>query len=169
MSAAIYGTEVSRCVAAVGGSDDTLFVVGTQKLRGANEVHLVAHDRDRNALVNKAVWAHHPEIWDLQPCPGRGGCITPRVCTHSRGCHRLDVFWRPYALLGLSLPVSLDSLRGPYWVSVFDLQQNNVVKSGILHPYAPATAGSWPPSTTPPRGVPTTAARCGASRWGCTI
>jgi hypothetical protein len=38
MSAAIYGTEVSRCVAAVAGSDETLFVVGTQKLRGGNEV-----------------------------------------------------------------------------------------------------------------------------------
>ena len=57
MSAAIYGTEVSRCVAAVGGSDDTLFVVGTQKLRGANEVHLVAHDRDRNARQQGGVGA----------------------------------------------------------------------------------------------------------------
>jgi hypothetical protein len=63
MSAAIYGTEVSRAVAAVSGSDDTLFMVGTQKLRGHNEVHLVAHDRDRHALHCRAVYTHHPEIW----------------------------------------------------------------------------------------------------------
>lgn len=94
MSAAIYGTEVSRCVAAVGGSDDTLFVVGTQKLRGNNEVHLVAHDRDRNALTNKAVWAHHPEIWDLQPCPGDSRLIATIYNPSTGGADYGGAVWR---------------------------------------------------------------------------
>lgn len=94
MSAAIYGTEVSRCVAAVGGSDDTLFVVGTQKLRGNNEVHLVAHDRDRHALTNKAVWTHHPEIWDLQPCPGDGRLLATVYNPSTGGADYGGAVWR---------------------------------------------------------------------------
>ena len=35
---AIYGTDVSRAIAALPGKERTAFVVGTQKLRGNNEV-----------------------------------------------------------------------------------------------------------------------------------
>lgn len=94
MAAAIYGTEVSRCVSTVGDTDDTLFVVGTQKLRGNNEVHLVAHDRDRNALVNKAVWAHHPEIWDLQFCPNDARLLATIYNASSGGNDYGAAVWR---------------------------------------------------------------------------
>jgi WD40 repeat protein len=62
--------ERARCVAAVPSNDEqTVFAVGTQRLRGNNAVHFLTHDRDRNALVARGVYKHHPEIWDLQPSP----------------------------------------------------------------------------------------------------
>ena len=69
MSSAVFDTEAARCVAAVGGTEETLFLVGTQKLRGNNHVHVLAHDRDRDVVTSRAIFSHHPEIWDLQPCP----------------------------------------------------------------------------------------------------
>ena len=70
MRAAAYDAGApARCVASVGGSEETLFLVGTLKARGDNEVHVVAHDRDRDALDARRVFAHAHEIWDLQPHP----------------------------------------------------------------------------------------------------
>ena len=69
MSSAVFDTEAARCVAAVGGTEETLFLVGTQKLRGNNHVHVLTHDRDRDVVTSRAIFSHHPEIWDLQPCP----------------------------------------------------------------------------------------------------
>ena len=68
---ATYATgERARCIASVpGNGEQTVFAVGTQRLRGNNAVHFVAHDRDRDALVARGVYKHHPEIWDLQPSP----------------------------------------------------------------------------------------------------
>ena len=68
---ATYATgERARCIASVPGNGErTVFAVGTQRLRGNNAVHFVAHDRDRDALVARGVYKHHPEIWDLQPSP----------------------------------------------------------------------------------------------------
>ena len=68
---ATYATgERARCIASVpGNGEQTVFAVGTQRLRGNNAVHFVAHDRDRDALVARGVYKHDPEIWDLQPSP----------------------------------------------------------------------------------------------------
>ena len=68
---ATYATgERARCIASVPGNGErTVFAVGTRRLRGNNAVHFVAHDRDRDALVARGVYKHHPEIWDLQPSP----------------------------------------------------------------------------------------------------
>lgn len=68
--------ERSRCVAAVAGDGETVLAVGTQRLLGNNFVHFLAHDRDRNCLVNRGLYKHHPgEIWDLQPCPANAALV----------------------------------------------------------------------------------------------
>jgi WD40 repeat protein len=67
--------ETCRALAAVPDAERTLFVIGTRKLRGNNEVHLVTHDRDVDALRCVKAWTHHPEIADVAPCPTDGSLL----------------------------------------------------------------------------------------------
>jgi len=68
---ATYATgERARCIASVpGNGEQTVFAVGTQRLRGNNAVHFVARDRYLDSLVARCVYKPDPEIWDLQPSP----------------------------------------------------------------------------------------------------
>ena len=61
----------ARSIVAVGGGDATMFAVGTQRLRGGNDVHIVAHDRDRDGARCTAVLSH-PDgaIWSMDARPG---------------------------------------------------------------------------------------------------
>lgn len=67
----IYGLEFqSRALAAVqGGTDDVMFMVGTQSLKYTNQIHLLHLDEDTGAL-NKQIFPHPAgEVWHLARSP----------------------------------------------------------------------------------------------------
>ena len=64
----------ARSIVAVGGGDATMFAVGTQRLRGGNDVHIVTHDRDRDGARCTAVLSHPDgEIWSMDARPAEAG------------------------------------------------------------------------------------------------
>ena len=93
---ATYATgERARCIASVpGNGEQTVFAVGTQRLRGNNAVHFVAHDRDRDALVARGVYKHHPEIWDLQPSPTSDALVATLYNPSSPSQNHGGAVWR---------------------------------------------------------------------------
>ena len=87
--------ERARCIASVpGNGEQTVFAVGTQRLRGNNAVHFVAHDRDRDALVARGVYKHHPEIWDLQPSPTTDSLVATLYNPSSASPDHGGAVWR---------------------------------------------------------------------------
>ena len=87
--------ERARCIASVpGNGEQTVFAVGTQRLRGNNAVHFVSHDRDHDALVARGVYKHHPEIWDLQPSPTTDSLVATLYNPSSASPDHGGAVWR---------------------------------------------------------------------------
>jgi WD40 repeat protein len=57
-------------------------------------VHFVAHDRDRDALVARGVYKHHPEIWDLQPSPTSDALVATLYNPSSPSQNHGGAVWR---------------------------------------------------------------------------
>lgn len=57
-------------------------------------MHFVAHDRDRDALVARGVYKHHPEIWDLQPSPTSDALVATLYNPSSPSQNHGGAVWR---------------------------------------------------------------------------
>lgn len=60
----------ARCLEAlVGDSNRNRFLIGTNDLREANEIHLIDFDEDSSEFKGERVFHHEQEIWHLAPSP----------------------------------------------------------------------------------------------------
>lgn len=60
----IYGLEHNaRSLTTLNNTENVNFLVGTQKINGANQIHLISLD-EKNKITAK-VFAHNEEIWKL--------------------------------------------------------------------------------------------------------
>mmetsp|Transcript_13061 Transcript_13061/g.15752 ORF Transcript_13061/g.15752 Transcript_13061/m.15752 type:complete len:357 (+) Transcript_13061:199-1269(+) len=67
---AVYACNASRCLAPIKSDDgQTLFMVGTQLLREANQVYLLEYEADSDSVQCISTYEHQHEVWDLAPCP----------------------------------------------------------------------------------------------------
>ncbi|KAJ9473753.1 WD repeat-containing protein DWA2 [Diplonema papillatum] len=67
---AVYGLELQcRALTAAAHPSEHLFLLGTQCLKGKNQIYLLEYKEDSAFCDCQAMWSHPNEIWSIAACP----------------------------------------------------------------------------------------------------